>query len=48
MIGERWKEDEFAKKIADGYQKGTFEKYGEVLEGFERMEKELLERYNSK
>ena len=48
LIGERWKEDEFAEKIADGYQKGTFEKYGEVLEGFERMEKELLERYNSK
>ena len=45
LIGERWREEEFAKKIADGYQKGVFEKYGEALAGFEKMEEQLLDRY---
>ena len=35
LIGSRWKEDAFVKKIADGYQKGVFEKYGSAVEGFE-------------
>ncbi|KKY25329.1 putative d-xylulose kinase [Phaeomoniella chlamydospora] len=46
LIGERWNEDEFVEKIADGYQKGVFEKYGEVVEGFAKMEAELLRRYS--
>lgn len=44
LIGSRWKEDEFVEKIADGYQKGVFEKYGEAVAGFEQMEAELLKR----
>ena len=44
LIGARWKEDEFIKRIADGYQQGVFEKYGQAVEGFEMMEKEVLEQ----
>jgi len=44
LIGERWKEEEFVEKIADGYQKGVFEKYGLAVEGFDRMEKQVLEQ----
>jgi xylulokinase len=47
LIGARWKEDEFVEKIAEGYQKGVFEKYGEATEGFEKMELELLKQHNS-
>ena len=44
LIGSRWDEDKFVKKIADGYRKGVFEKYGEAVKGFEMMEKEALKR----
>ncbi len=44
LIGSRWDEDKFVKKIADGYRKGVFEKYGEAVRGFELMEKEALKR----
>ena len=46
LIGARWKEDEFVERIAEGYQKGIFEKYGELMAGFERMELELLKRHS--
>lgn len=42
LIGERWNEDSFVEKVADGYKKGVFEKYGEAVKGFETMEKEIL------
>ena len=44
LIGARWKEDEFVERIAEGYQKGVFERYGQALEGFEMMEKQVLEQ----
>jgi xylulokinase len=44
LIGKRWDEGKFVQKIADGYRKGTFEKYGEAVKGFELMEKELLKQ----
>lgn len=47
LIGSRWDEAAFVKKIDDGYTKGTFEKYGEAVEGFEMMENELLNREGS-
>ena len=31
LIGSRWKEENFVKRIADGYQKGIFERYGEYI-----------------
>jgi len=42
LIGSRWKEEEFIEKIAEGYQKGVFEKYGQAVEGFEMMEKHVV------
>ncbi len=44
LIGSRWDEAAFVRKIADGYTKGVFEKYGEAVRGFEMMEQELLKR----
>ncbi|KAK2865002.1 hypothetical protein FQN49_004010 [Arthroderma sp. PD_2] len=42
LIGQRWKEEEFVEKIADGYQPAIFEKYGQAVHGFEKMEKQVL------
>jgi xylulokinase len=44
LIGKRWKEEEFIEKIADGYQKEVFEKYGIAVEGFDKMEKQILKQ----
>ncbi|KAL1311743.1 hypothetical protein AAFC00_001835 [Neodothiora populina] len=41
LIGARWNEDAFVKKVADGYRKGVFEKYGEAIKGFQMMEDEV-------
>lgn len=48
LIGKRWDEASFVQKIAEGYQKGTWERYGDALDGFAQMEKELLARYGNK
>jgi xylulokinase len=45
LIGERWREEEFAEKIAEGFSREEFEKYGRAMRGFERMEKELLKEH---
>lgn len=42
LIGNRWDEGAFVKKIAEGYTQGTFERYGEAVEGFDAMEKRVL------
>lgn len=42
LIGARWDESKFVKKICEGYREGIWEKYGEALKGFEAMEKEVL------
>lgn len=44
FIGTRWREGEFAEKIAEGYQQGLFERYGLAVAGLERVEAEVLER----
>ncbi|KAF4764273.1 hypothetical protein N7455_010341 [Penicillium solitum] len=44
LVGQRWNEDEFIEKIADGYQKGVFEQYGQAVEGFEKMELQVLQQ----
>ncbi|KAF2717629.1 putative D-Xylulose kinase [Polychaeton citri CBS 116435] len=44
LIGSRWDESQFVQKVADGYKEGVFERYGEAVEGFDRMEKLLLKR----
>jgi xylulokinase len=38
LIGKRWNEGEFAERVAEGYEKVTFEKYGVALNAFEMME----------
>ena len=43
FVGKRWKEEGFVQKVADGYQKGVWERYGEILKGFEAMEKEVVQ-----
>lgn len=42
LIGQRWDESKFVKKVADGYTKGAFETYAEAVKGFEKMEKLVL------
>lgn len=42
LIGARWKEGDFVKKIADGYQSGIFERYALAVEGLAAVEKEVL------
>ena len=44
LVGGRWREEEFVKKIADGYQEGMFERYGLAVEGFDSLEKAVLKR----
>ena len=48
LIGSRWDEDKFVRKIADGYKKGVFERYGEAVQGFDMMEKTILKREGRK
>ncbi|KAG5209958.1 D-xylulose kinase A [Trichophyton interdigitale] len=48
LIGQRWREDEFVERIADGYQPGVFEKYGQAVRGFEMMEKQILKAESRK
>lgn len=33
------------ERLVDGYQKGVCEKYGEALDGCQKMENTLLQRY---
>lgn len=44
LIGGRWDEAAFVKRIADGYTKGVFEKYGKAVKGFDKMEKLVLQQ----
>lgn len=42
LIGKRWHEEGFVKKVADGYKRGLWERYGQALKGFEAMERAVL------
>ncbi|KAK4507625.1 hypothetical protein PRZ48_001360 [Zasmidium cellare] len=42
LIGERWDEGAFVKRIAEGYKEGVFERYEEAVGGFEKLEKLAL------
>ncbi|KAJ5557439.1 hypothetical protein N7494_001354 [Penicillium frequentans] len=44
LVGQRWNEDDFIEKIAEGYQPGVFEQYGMAVEGFAKMENEVLQQ----
>jgi xylulokinase len=43
FVEERWNEEGFVKRIADGYREGVWEKYGEALKGFAEVENKALE-----
>ncbi len=42
FVRKRWHEQDFVRKVAEGYQESVFRKYGEALEGFEMMEKRVM------
>jgi xylulokinase len=42
LIGERWQESEAVAKVDEGYRKDVWERYGNVLDAFEEMEKRVL------
>ncbi|KMU73345.1 hypothetical protein CISG_10075 [Coccidioides immitis RMSCC 3703] len=44
LIAQRWREEEFIERIADGYQPTAFDKHGKAVEGFEMMEKQVLKQ----
>ncbi|QKX53015.1 uncharacterized protein TRUGW13939_00086 [Talaromyces rugulosus] len=48
LIGKRWREEEFVEKIADGYQPALFDQYGSAVEGFDRMEKQVVQEEESR
>ncbi|KAL8789243.1 MAG: hypothetical protein Q9195_006889 [Heterodermia aff. obscurata] len=48
LIGSRWKEGNFAKRIADGYQRGVFERYAKGVEGLAAAEREILKSEGNK
>ena len=43
LIGKRWKEEGAVRKVGDGYRRGIWEGYGDVMGAFERMEGVVLE-----
>ena len=42
LVGKRWNEADFVKKVDQGYRRGVYEKYGEALQGFAHMEEEVI------
>ena len=48
LIGRRWDEDAFVKKIADGYQEGIWERYGDAVKGLDALEKDALSKERQK
>lgn len=44
MVSKRWNEEEFVKKVDEGYRKGIFEKYGEAVVGFGQMEEDVKKK----
>jgi xylulokinase len=42
FLEARWNEEGFVKKICQGYRKGTWERYGEALKGFDMVEQKAL------
>lgn len=42
LIGKRWDEGSFVRKVSGGYRRGLWEKYGVALKGFDEMEKSVI------
>ena len=43
FVAERWDEEGLVKKVGEGYKEGVWEGYGELLEGYEMVEREIVE-----
>ncbi|KAF2192669.1 xylulose kinase [Zopfia rhizophila CBS 207.26] len=43
FLESRWNEESFVKKICEGYRKGVWERYGEALKGFEKVEAKAID-----
>ena len=43
LIGARWREEDFVKKVADGYQANLFEEYAKGVDALEGVEKQVLQ-----
>lgn len=42
LIGKRWDEARFVRKVSGGYREGVWERYGEALTGFGKLEKRVV------
>ena len=42
LIGQRWREEEFVKKVAEGYEPKLYREYAKGVEALEAVEKEVL------
>ncbi len=42
LIGRRWREEAFVKRVADGYDGKLYEEYEKGVEALEVVEKEVL------
>lgn len=42
LIGKRWREEEFVKRVAEGYDGGLYREYEKGVEALEAVEKEVL------
>lgn len=43
FLEKRWDEGSFVRKVAEGYREGIFERYGEALSGFDKLEERAIE-----
>ena len=42
LVGGRWREGEFARRVDGGYKEGVFERYGDGVVGLGLLEDEVL------
>lgn len=42
LIGRRWREEEFVKKVAEGYDEKLYKEYAKGVEALEAVEAEVL------
>ena len=42
LVGQRWREEEFTKKVAEGYDEKLYREYEKGVEALEAVEKEVL------
>ena len=42
LIGQRWREEEFVKRVAEGYDPKLYKEYEKGVEALEAVEKEVL------